>query len=323
MSERNGRGRSSRSTRCASTSRPTASEMALDVRTKRACDPPAASDGQRVLIDHVWPRGIKRQDLNLDEWARELAPSDGLRTWFNHEPERFDEFRSRYRAELSSHEEKLAELRRRARKGPAHDRLRRPGPRAQQRCSARRAAPRSLSRRSPNARRRTRPRRPRSTARTRRGSTTGAPPPVARAPTARHSRRCRWPPLRTRPPPGIRRPRPGNARGRPRRLVRRDAGRRARPGGARRRARQPCRPPATSPTTAPAGVPVSAVLLSYDIALRDVGLMLAALTLGRLSLAIVPARKAGLLPRRPWEPQRERHRRWRLFRLPGSVSGPG
>ena len=53
--------------------------MALDVRTKRAYDPPEASDGYRVLIDHVWPRGIKREELSLDEWARELAPSDELR----------------------------------------------------------------------------------------------------------------------------------------------------------------------------------------------------------------------------------------------------
>src|SRR5919198_4405687 len=91
--------------------------MALDVRTKRAYDPPEASDGCRVLIDHVWPRGIKREELSLDEWARELAPSDELRRWFGHDPERFDEFRARYRDELSSHGDKLEELRRRARDG--------------------------------------------------------------------------------------------------------------------------------------------------------------------------------------------------------------
>lgn len=94
------------------------SEMALDVRTKRAYDPPEASDGYRVLIDHLWPRGVKREALRLDDWARDLAPSDDLRKWFGHVPERFDEFRTRYRAELSSHEEQLAELRDRARKGP-------------------------------------------------------------------------------------------------------------------------------------------------------------------------------------------------------------
>lgn len=92
--------------------------MTLDVRTKRAYDAAEATDGHRVLIDHVWPRGIKREDLSLDEWARELAPSDELRKWFDHAPERFDEFRTRYRAELASHGQKLEELRRRAHEGP-------------------------------------------------------------------------------------------------------------------------------------------------------------------------------------------------------------
>jgi uncharacterized protein YeaO (DUF488 family) len=92
--------------------------MALDVHAKRAYDPAKATDGHRVLIDHVWPRGVKRQDLRLDEWARELAPSDELRRWFGHDPERFDEFRARYRDELSAHDEPLDELRRRARQGP-------------------------------------------------------------------------------------------------------------------------------------------------------------------------------------------------------------
>lgn len=92
--------------------------MALDVRTKRAYEPAEASDGHRVLIDHVWPRGIKREDLNLDEWARELAPSDELRKWFDHDPQRFDEFRARYRTELADRRQKLDELRARARRGP-------------------------------------------------------------------------------------------------------------------------------------------------------------------------------------------------------------
>lgn len=97
--------------------RNTLSQVALDVRTKRAYDRPAADDGHRVLIDHVWPRGVKRAALRLDEWARQLAPSDELRRWFAHDPDRFDEFRARYRAELASHGEKLAELRQRASHG--------------------------------------------------------------------------------------------------------------------------------------------------------------------------------------------------------------
>jgi uncharacterized protein YeaO (DUF488 family) len=71
-----------------------------------------------VLIDHVWPRGISRERAKLDEWARELAPSDELRRWFSHDPERFEEFRRRYRAELATHETHLQELRRRARESP-------------------------------------------------------------------------------------------------------------------------------------------------------------------------------------------------------------
>jgi uncharacterized protein YeaO (DUF488 family) len=89
----------------------------MDVRLKRAYEPPATSDGYRVLIDRLWPRGVRREGARLDEWARELAPSAELRRWFGHDPERFDEFRRRYAAELAEQEEKLRELRRRARSG--------------------------------------------------------------------------------------------------------------------------------------------------------------------------------------------------------------
>jgi uncharacterized protein YeaO (DUF488 family) len=89
----------------------------IDVRLKRAYEPPAASDGYRVLIDRLWPRGVKRADARLDEWARELAPSVSLRRWFGHDPDRFEEFRRRYTAELAGQEVKLRELRRRARHG--------------------------------------------------------------------------------------------------------------------------------------------------------------------------------------------------------------
>ena len=91
--------------------------MALDVRAKRGYDSAESGDGYRVLIDHVWPRGISKERARLDEWARELAPSDELRKWFDHVPERFDEFRARYRNELAAHDEQLEELRRRAQEG--------------------------------------------------------------------------------------------------------------------------------------------------------------------------------------------------------------
>jgi uncharacterized protein YeaO (DUF488 family) len=89
----------------------------MDVRLKRAYDPAAATDGSRVLIDRIWPRGVSREEAHLDEWARELAPSGELRRWFSHDPDRFAEFRRRYRAELTAQEAKLRELRRRARQG--------------------------------------------------------------------------------------------------------------------------------------------------------------------------------------------------------------
>jgi len=96
----------------------TPSGVTIDVRAKRVYDAAEPDDGYRVLIDHVWPRGVSRERAHLDEWARELAPSDDLRKWFDHVPERFDEFRSRYRRELAVHGERIAALRRQARKQP-------------------------------------------------------------------------------------------------------------------------------------------------------------------------------------------------------------
>ena len=89
----------------------------MAVRIKRAYEPFGRTDGYRVLIDRIWPRGVSKEEARLDEWARELAPSTELRRWFDHEPAKFDEFRRRYRAELAGHEQKLRELRRRARGG--------------------------------------------------------------------------------------------------------------------------------------------------------------------------------------------------------------
>ena len=89
----------------------------MDVRLKRAYEPADAADGYRVLVDRLWPRGVSKEKAQLDEWARELAPSSELRTWFGHDPARFDEFRRRYLEELAAHEAKLAELRERASEG--------------------------------------------------------------------------------------------------------------------------------------------------------------------------------------------------------------
>jgi uncharacterized protein YeaO (DUF488 family) len=92
--------------------------MTVNVKAKRAYLPAEEGDGYRVLIDRLWPRGVSRERARLDEWARDLAPSTQLRRWFGHDPERFGEFRTRYRRELKAHSEEIAVLRRRADAGP-------------------------------------------------------------------------------------------------------------------------------------------------------------------------------------------------------------
>jgi len=92
--------------------------MLAQIRGKRAYEPAEEGDGYRVLVDHVWPRGISKEKAKLDEWAKELAPSGKLRKWFDHDPERFMEFRRRYRAELEERGEMLDGLREKARHGP-------------------------------------------------------------------------------------------------------------------------------------------------------------------------------------------------------------
>lgn len=71
-----------------------------EFRIKRIYDAPEPGDGYRVLVDRLWPRGVAKDDAELDEWCRDVAPSGDLRTWFGHKPERFDEFADRYRSEL-------------------------------------------------------------------------------------------------------------------------------------------------------------------------------------------------------------------------------
>ena len=87
------------------------------VRIKRAYELPAPEDGRRYLVDRLWPRGITRDALRIDDWLKELAPSDGLRKWFNHEPAKWDEFRAKYTQELQVQRDLLARLRAEAKKG--------------------------------------------------------------------------------------------------------------------------------------------------------------------------------------------------------------
>ncbi|ADW17610.1 protein of unknown function DUF488 [Desulfobulbus propionicus DSM 2032] len=70
------------------------------ITLKRVYDPVGPDDGVRVLVDRVWPRGVGRDKLKADQWLREVAPSDQLRTWFHHDPDKWEEFKARYTAEL-------------------------------------------------------------------------------------------------------------------------------------------------------------------------------------------------------------------------------
>jgi uncharacterized protein YeaO (DUF488 family) len=91
----------------------------MAIATKRAYEKPEPQDGYRVLIDGIWPRGMSRESLKISAWMRPIAPSARLRNWYGHEPEKWKEFRKRYRLELgkSPREEVVEELVRRARKG--------------------------------------------------------------------------------------------------------------------------------------------------------------------------------------------------------------
>ena len=79
--------------------------MSDRVWIRRAYDEPTSNDGHRVLVDRVWPRGVSKDDAQLDEWCKDIAPTTKLRKWFGHDPERWGEFRSRYRKELASHDD--------------------------------------------------------------------------------------------------------------------------------------------------------------------------------------------------------------------------
>ena len=89
-----------------------------NVRLKRIYEPVSKEDGTRILVDRLWPRGITKEEAELDQWNREITPSGGLRAWFGHDPARWAEFRQRYRDELTRHSNALNDLRRQAQKRP-------------------------------------------------------------------------------------------------------------------------------------------------------------------------------------------------------------
>lgn|SRR5690242_289590 len=83
----------------------------MRIRTKRVYETPAPSDGRRILIDRLWPRGVSKVAAKIDFWAKSVAPSNELRRWYGHEPAKWEEFRRRYFAELKANPAGMAELR--------------------------------------------------------------------------------------------------------------------------------------------------------------------------------------------------------------------
>ncbi len=83
----------------------------MNVKIKRVYEEPDASDGCRILIDRLWPRGLTKQKAKVDLWLKAIAPSAELRTWFNHDPGKWVEFKHRYQAELRKNESSLSQLR--------------------------------------------------------------------------------------------------------------------------------------------------------------------------------------------------------------------
>ncbi len=84
--------------------------MKYDIRIKRVYERPDPLDGYRILIDRLWPRGVRKVEACIDEWNRSLPPTTELRQWFNHDPERFKEFASRYKSQLRGKREELERI---------------------------------------------------------------------------------------------------------------------------------------------------------------------------------------------------------------------
>jgi uncharacterized protein YeaO (DUF488 family) len=91
---------------------------AATIRLKRVYDPPHPDDGTRILVDRLWPRGLKKADAAVNLWAKAVAPSAELRRWFGHDPARWEAFRRRYHEELMEKQDELARLAEAAQAGP-------------------------------------------------------------------------------------------------------------------------------------------------------------------------------------------------------------
>ena len=90
----------------------------MKVHLKRVYEKPTTKDGTRVLVDRVWPRGLKKEDAQIDKWLKDVAPSTELRRWFGHDPERWDEFRERYFRELDDNPDAVGRLMAEVQYGP-------------------------------------------------------------------------------------------------------------------------------------------------------------------------------------------------------------
>ena len=82
----------------------------MNVALKRVYNEPAESDGTRILVDRLWPRGLTKEKAKIDVWLKEIAPSTELRKWFNHEPNKWPEFKKRYQAEMDSNPDAISTL---------------------------------------------------------------------------------------------------------------------------------------------------------------------------------------------------------------------
>jgi uncharacterized protein YeaO (DUF488 family) len=80
------------------------------IKIKRVYDKPASDDGFRILVDRLWPRGMSKEKAKLDRWMKEIAPSDEIRVWFSHEPQKWEEFREKYHQELSTKKDLLTQI---------------------------------------------------------------------------------------------------------------------------------------------------------------------------------------------------------------------
>lgn len=90
----------------------------MEIKLKRVYEKSAKADGKRILVDRLWPRGLSRDDANIDMWLKEIAPSEGLRKWFHHDAEKWKEFKKRYLLELKTKKEAIQVLKNELEAGP-------------------------------------------------------------------------------------------------------------------------------------------------------------------------------------------------------------